>query len=99
MVFTTLSCCMTKVELRIDLASSLLTKKISTKKEKLWLYHRRFSHPSFSTLKIMFPLLFKGADVDKLHCDICELAKHHCVSFPVSQTRTLFPFDLIHSDI
>ena len=81
------------------LASSLLTEKISTKKEKLWLHHRRLGHPSFSTLKIMFPLLFKGINVDKVHCDICELVKHRRVSFPISQTRTLFPFDLIHSDI
>ncbi|XP_071919974.1 uncharacterized protein [Coffea arabica] len=41
-------------------------------KDVIWLHHRRLGHVSFSTLKIMFPSLFKGFDVQSLHCDILK---------------------------
>ena len=47
----------------------------------------------------MFPLLFKNVDVNNLHCDTCEFAKHHHVSFSLSNTISSSPFSLIHSDI
>ena len=47
----------------------------------------------------MLPLLFKGIDVEKLHCDVCELAKHQHASFPISNQRVSIPFVLVHSDI
>ena len=47
----------------------------------------------------MFPLLFKGIDVEKLYRDVCELAKHRRVSFPISNKRVSIPFVLVHSDI
>ena len=56
-------------------------------------------HSPFSLLKDMFPLQFNNVDVNNLHCDICEFAKHHHVSFPLSNTRSSYPFSLIHSDI
>ena len=59
----------------------------------------RLSHPSFSILKVMFPSLFKGFDLGMFHCEVCKLAKHKCVSFPISNTRASKPFTLIHSDV
>ena len=53
----------------------------STLKNNIWLHHCRLGHSLFDVLKIMFPLLFKGIDVEKLHCDVCELAKHCRVFF------------------
>ncbi|KAJ9690830.1 hypothetical protein PVL29_013135 [Vitis rotundifolia] len=47
----------------------------------------------------MFPHLFQGLDVFEFHCETCELAKHTCVSFPISNKRSSHPFHLIHSDI
>ena len=47
----------------------------------------------------MFPTLFKGLDIQSLHCDICEYAKHTRVSFPISNKRSSSRFFLIHSDI
>ena len=47
----------------------------------------------------MFPLLFKGIDEEKLHCDVCELAKHRCATFPISNKRVSIPFVLVHNDI
>lgn len=41
---------------------------------KIWLHHKRFGHPSFSILKVMFPLLFKNSEYESLQWDICEFA-------------------------
>jgi len=40
--------------------------------EKIWLYHLRLHHPSFSTLEIMFPNLFQKVDKQMSHGDTCE---------------------------
>ena len=45
----------------------------------------------------MFPLLFKGIDVENFHCDVCKLTKHRRASFPISNKRTSILFSLIHS--
>ena len=68
-------------------------------KEQIWLQHRRPGHPSFNVLKIIFPSLFKNVSIESLHCDICAFAKHKRSSYPISKTRSLVPFELIHSDI
>ena len=47
----------------------------------------------------MFPLLFKGINVPKLHYGVCELVKHHRVSFPISNKRVSISFVLVHSYI
>ena len=44
--------------------------------------HYHLGHPSFSTLKSMFPSLFQGLDIGVFHCDDCEFAKQKHVSFP-----------------
>ncbi|XP_071939839.1 uncharacterized protein [Coffea arabica] len=64
--------------------SALSTLSSPSNKDVIWLHHRRLGHVSFSALKIMFPSLFKGFDVQSFHCDICEYAKHTCVPFPIS---------------
>ena len=71
----------------------------SSNKDVIWLHHRRLGYVPFSTLKLMFPTLFKGLDIQHFHCDICEYAKHTRVSFPISNKRSSSPFCLIHSDI
>lgn len=71
----------------------------SSNKDAIWLYHLRLGHPSFRVLKLMFPHLFQGLDISEFHCDVCELAKHTRVSFPISNKRSSHPFHLIHSDI
>ena len=37
--------------------------------------------------------------MSSLHCDVCELAKHKRVSYPLSNTRFGLPFSLIHADM
>ena len=63
------------------------------------LHHYRMGHPAFSTLKILFPSLFKNLDIRQFHYDVCEFAKHICAIFPASNNRCHTPFELIHSDI
>ena len=67
--------------------------------DRLWLLHRRLGHPSFSTLKLLFPRLFCGYSVDRFVCDACCCAKHHRTSYPPSTSRTSSPFSLIHTDV
>ena len=78
---------------------SFLSEHHLSNKEKVWLHHRRLGHPSFRTLRILFPSLFRGLDVEHFHCDVCELAKHKRATFPTSDKRSSVPFNLIHSDI
>ena len=47
----------------------------------------------------MFPDLFKQLDSSTLHCDVCEISKHHRVSYPISNKLSSHPFALIHFDV
>ena len=66
---------------------------------QIWLQHRRLGHPPFSTLKSLFPVLFKKLSVESFHCDVCQFAKHHRTNFSLNNNRSSKPFDLIHSDV
>ena len=37
-----------------------LTKSSISNKDKIWLYHLHLGHPSFNTLKVLFPSLLKN---------------------------------------
>lgn len=65
---------------------------------KIWLLHRRLGHVPFPMLKKIFPL-FCHLDVSKFCCEPCEFAKHHRVSFPISNTKSVTPFVIIHTDV
>lgn len=67
--------------------------------EVIWLHHFRLGHPSIYTLKHLYPELCQGIDASHFQCEVCELAKHTRVSFPISNKRSISPFQLIHSDI
>lgn len=45
------------------------------------------------------PKLFKNFDVSSFKCDVCELAKSHRVSFPLSMNKSSIPFMVLHSDV
>ena len=78
---------------------SLLYEHHLFNKEKIQLHHCRLGHPLFRTIKILFPSLFRKLDVESFHCEVCVLAKHKRLTFSISNTRSLEPFHLIHSDI
>ena len=85
--------------IKSQLPLSLLSESIPSLNKEIWLRHFRLGHPSFSTLKNMFPTLFQGINLENFHCDDCELAKHKRVSFPNNNKRMSTPFSLIHSDV
>nr|KYP41833.1 Retrovirus-related Pol polyprotein from transposon TNT 1-94 [Cajanus cajan] len=66
---------------------------------QIWLHHKRLGHPSFNLLKSLFPHLFTKESVESFNCDICQLSKHHRASYPISNKKNTFPFDLFHSDV
>ena len=47
----------------------------------IWLWHRRLGHLSFGYLKKIQPHLFLGFSNLDFHCEICELAESHLISF------------------
>jgi len=66
---------------------------------EIWLWHKRLGHASFGYLQKLFPQLFSQVIVSDFKCDVCELAKSHRVSFPISMNKSLAPFMVIHSDV
>jgi len=66
---------------------------------QIWLQHKRLGHPSFSTLKSLFLVLFTKVSVESFHCDVCEFVKHHLPTFFPNSNISSKPFDLIHSDV
>ena len=56
-------------------------------------------HASFGYLNKLFPSLFVKFDVSSFRCDVCELAKSHRASFPLSLNKSPVPFMVIHYDV
>ena len=55
-------------------------------------------HASFGYMNKLFPSLFANFDVSSFQCDVCELAKSHRASFPLTLNKSPVPFMIIHSD-
>jgi len=47
----------------------------------------------------MFPSLFSKEFVESFKCDVCQLAKHHWATCPPSNTISVHPFELTHSNL
>ncbi|PRQ26842.1 putative RNA-directed DNA polymerase [Rosa chinensis] len=72
---------------------------VENAKEAVWLWHRRLGHLSFSYLKKLQPHLFSVVSDSDFHCDICELAKSHHISYSPSLHKSPVLFMKIHSDV
>ena len=62
---------------------------------------KRPIHPktaNFGYMKKLFPSLFANFDVSSFKCDVCELAKSHRASFPLTLNKSPLPFMITHSD-
>ena len=79
--------------------NAFFSDSITTNREKVFLHHCRLGHPSFRVIKLLFPSFFTKLDVASLNCEVCELAKHKCVLFPVSNNMSTSPFYLVHTDV
>ncbi|XP_062012908.1 uncharacterized protein LOC133729407 isoform X1 [Rosa rugosa] len=66
--------------------------RVENVKEAVWLWHRRLGHLSFSYLKKLQPHLFSVVSDLDFHCDICELAKSHRISYSPSLNKSHVPF-------
>lgn len=75
------------------------TSQAENKKYEIWLQHRRLWHTSFGHLKKLFPDLFKNFDISTFRCEVCEFAKRHCASFPLTLNRSPLSFMIIHSNV
>ena len=69
------------------------------KDSELLLWHKRMGHPAFQYLKHLFLSLCSNKTLLDFQCEVCELAKHHRVSFPKSKYKPSIQFTLIHSDL
>ena len=76
-----------------------VSEKRKRRKYEIWLWHRRLGHASFGYMKKLFPSLFANFDVSSFKCDVCELAKSHRASFPLTLNKSPVPFMIIHSDV
>ena len=61
--------------------------------------HERLGHPSFSSMKTLYPKLCVNLDSSKFQCKVCELSKNRCISYPLSSKRSEINFSLIHIDV
>ena len=76
------------------------TSMANNRKDKIWLIHNRLGHPSFQTLKCMFPNECKSFCIKDFVCDVCEKAKQKRSSYSFQNIeRRKYPFQLIHSDV
>ncbi|KAI5352943.1 hypothetical protein L3X38_005835 [Prunus dulcis] len=76
-----------------------LSEPVELVERQIWLWHKRLEHASFGYLKKLFLSLFSSLDVSSFQCDTCELAKSHCVPFPLSSNKSLVSFSLVHSNV
>ena len=82
----------------IGAASSISIRK-ETSKENIFAIHQRMGHPSFHTLKHMYPDLFKDFQITDFICDACQLGKFKQTQYPSSNNRALKPFQILHCDV
>jgi hypothetical protein len=77
--------------------SRVLTASLKDSSSDLW--HYRLGHLSSSRLSLLHSLVPSiSVDSNKV-CNVCPMAKQHHLSFPVSNTVSRSPFDLVHIDI
>ena len=58
------------------------------KEEEVVLLHGQLGHPSFTLLKTVYPLLFKGLSMDRLICDVFQLAISKKKTYPPIDSRS-----------
>ena len=78
---------------------ALITTNNTSKVDQIWLWHKRLGHPPFFVLEKMLPTLLGKTKSRDFHCEVCGLAKHHRVPFPIRNKEKTSPFSLIHTDV
>jgi GAG-pre-integrase domain/Integrase core domain len=68
-------------------------------RNKVWLWHKRLGHPSFGYMRKLSPSLFLSLENEDFTCETCIKAKSHRTSYHSSNSKSINPFDLIHTDV
>ena len=69
------------------------------KDNEVTLWHYRLGHPNFIYLEKLFSSLFINKSPKFFNCEIRQLAKHTCSSYPSLSYTPSHPFSMIHSDV
>jgi len=58
-------------------------------------------HPPFQIITNIFPSLFKNIDIGSMYCELCELAKHKRLPFPINNNLSdqLFFSSFVHTNV
>lgn len=89
---------------RIEIANDVYPCVAAIVKDESWLWHLRFGHLNFYSLKLlpqrnMVKRLPHINHSDQL-CEACTLGKHYRLSFATENTwRAVKPLELVHSDV
>ena len=54
---------------------------------------------TFFIIEKIFSNMFEKLNVQNFHCDVCEYARNHRVSFSLSNKKSFVSFSLIHMDV
>lgn len=74
--------------------------KLSAIEREYVKWHKKLIHPHFESLiKMKDKLGIKGIPSKSLQCASCAIARMQAVPYPLSNSRTTGPLQLIHSDI
>ncbi|RDY01438.1 hypothetical protein CR513_15232, partial [Mucuna pruriens] len=82
-----------------DLPSSQRVTLETWTASQIWLYQKRLGHPPFGLIKTIFPHLFTKESFEFFKCDVCQFSKHYRATFSPSNSKSLEPFDLVHSNV
>lgn len=64
------------------------------------LWHQRLGHPGLSRFKLFSKCISDmNPFVETRTCEVCPIAKQTHFPFPLSNKKSVAPFDLIHCDI
>ncbi|KAJ9560393.1 hypothetical protein OSB04_005553 [Centaurea solstitialis] len=87
------------VYIRIPLSSPRVVASVSPS-SSLDLWHTRLGHLSSSRLKMLASTGSLGhVTSSDISCLPCKLGKHHALPFETNESKSICPFDLIHSDV
>ena len=87
------------VNIVTEVEAKVIVVSMNSADEKIHLLHRRLGHPSFATMKNMYPDLFGRISLNTVFCEACQLAQLKHNTYVLPNNRCTSPFQLIHCDI
>ena len=94
-----------QVKLRCESSGDLYPLRLPTQfalsaSSSVELWHQRLGHPRNKTLSTILSSFDFDFNKSNMHtCHSCQLGKHVRLPFSTSESRTYFPFQLVHADV